>query len=460
MNATRRELLKIGVLAGAASTLGGCGFLSAKVAQKERGSAQPLPQEIPPEEDRMLNRLGFGPNSADLASYRQLGSTAFIDQQLKGDQPEDAALTLQLARLDVLQLEPSDLWDLPFERVLFQLQQAAILQAAYGRNQLRERMVDFWSNHFNIYGRKGNTGYAKGVEESQIIRANALGDFPTMLKAMAHSPAMLEYLDNQRNVRGVPNENYARELMELHTLGLHGGYTQKDVQEVARCFTGWTIETRFLRPKGHFRFDPDLHDYGPKTVLGHEIAAGGGEQDAMLVLDILSSHPSTARFISTKLCSYFMGEPDPDLADKMFVDYLSSSGDIKAILRPLLVSGELQTDKPILKRPFDFMVSALRYTNADTDGGKAIQDHLDKMGEPLYQWPMPDGYPTKASSWTSSLLPRWNFAAALSEGKVGGTSIPDKAQGPRTKSFSAVSAPLEDKNLLAVQLASPEFQWR
>jgi uncharacterized protein (DUF1800 family) len=144
----------------------------------------------------------------------------------------------------------------------------------------------------------------------------------------------------------------------------------------------------------------------------------------------------------------------------MSTDYLASKGDMKTMLRPLFVSGDLLTAQPLLKRPFDYMVSALRYTNADTDGGKAIQDHLDKMGEPLYQWPMPDGYPTKASSWTSSLLPRWNFAAALAENRIGGTSIPSAAQSPKPKSLEAVSSQLTDSSLLAVQLAAPEFQWR
>jgi uncharacterized protein (DUF1800 family) len=255
------------------------------------------------------------------------------------------------------------------------------------------------------------------------VRRHALGKFPDLLRASAHSPAMLAYLDNQENRRGVPNENYARELMELHTLGVHGGYTQKDVLEVARCFTGWTIENRFLRRRGNFRFDEALHDNGSKKVLGVTIFAGGGQSDATKVLDILATHPATARFIAGKLCRYFLGEENAEWTKKLAAIYNKTGGDIKAMLRPLLLSDTLQEAPPILKRPFDFTVSALRALNADTDGGAPLQEHLTRMGQPLYQWPMPDGYPDRTAAWTGSLLARWNFALSLTGGAIDSTSI-------------------------------------
>ncbi len=404
---------------------------------------------------------GFGPNDESIQRLRVLGKEAYLEEQLKGEREEDIALTMQLQRLDVLQMEPADIIDLPIENVLTQLQQAAILQAAYGRNQLRERMIDFWSNHFNIYSRKGDAAFSKGIEESQIVRRHALGSFPEMLNAMAHSPAMLESLDNQKNQRGVPNENYARELMELHTLGLHGGYSQRDVQEVARCFTGWTIENRFLRPRGHFRYDGDRHDEGSKTVLGRVIPPGGGEKDGNQVLDLLATHPSTAKFLATKLTRFLVGTSDTPWTDRLAENFLQSRGDIVKTIGPLLHSADFINCAPVLKRPFDFMVSALRVTEAETDGGAPLQNHLIRMGEPLYQWPMPDGYPVKTSSWTSSLLPRWNFAFALARGQIARTS-PSLEKGvvarTRAKAGTLVDVRIEDE--LALSLASPEFQWR
>jgi uncharacterized protein (DUF1800 family) len=284
--------------------------------------------------------------------------------------------------------------------------------------------------------------------------------------------------------------------MELHTLGVHGGYTQKDVQEVARCLTGWTVEQRFLRRRGAFRFDASRHDDGPKTVLGVKIPAGGGERDGERVLEILAAHPSTARFLARKLCRYFLGAEGTPWEAKLAAIYTKTGGDIRAMLRPLLLSEELLAAPPILKRPFDFMVSALRALSADTDGGKPLQEHLSRMGQPLYQWPMPDGYPDRTASWTGSLLARWNFALALSAGEVSGTRVPlaelVKAYGDGTDPGAAMLAltlcrrpddpevhalraalkaappvPADpDKpdathgTAAALSLASPAFQWR
>jgi uncharacterized protein (DUF1800 family) len=322
--------------------------------------------------------------------------------------------------------------------------------------------------------------YRKGEDETRVVREHALGKFPDLLRASAHSPAMLAYLDNQVNERGVANENYARELMELHTLGVRGGYTQKDVAEVARCFTGWGIETRFLRAKGKFRFDPDRHDDGAKVVLGHRIPAGGGESDADQVLTILANHPQTARFVSARMCRHFIGEERDALIERTAETYRVSGGDIREMLRTLLLAPELLEAPPIAKRPLDFVVSGLRALNARTDGGKSLQEHLDRMGQPLYQWPMPDGYPERTSAWTSSLLARWNFAIALGEGRVKGTDLDLKdllaridGSGPHDKLATVThgksSGPLvttlakhaaEPRRVAALCLAAPEFQWR
>ena len=361
--------------------------------------------------------------------------------------------------------------DIHIEQVLFELQRADLLCAVYGRNQLLERMTDFWLNHFNIYALKTNSAFRLAGDTRKVIRANALGKFPDMLRASAHSPAMLGYLDNTSNKSGVPNENYARELMELHTLGVHGGYTQRDVMEVARCLTGWTVEDRFLHPRGKFRFNPDVHDTGSNFVLGHVIPAGGFQEDGEMVLDILAKHPATAKHISTKLCRQFLGREDSAWIDRLSAVYLASGGDLRSILHPLLTSQDLLVAPPIAKRPLDYVASALRACNADTDCGHAVVDHVTKMGQAPQLWPMPDGYPDKADAWTGSMLGRWNFAVALSTGRIQGTGIEVDGLGNaienvlsrRVRKDDPVAAHLQGlkpAQALCLCLASPEFQWR
>jgi hypothetical protein len=419
----RREWLRLSSLGAAGTLLGGC----SKIVQRYTAPSPPATVRLPAGDVeptvRLLNRVAFGPTPGEVARVAKIGAASYIETQLNPDDGEENLLMLRLRGVEVLRSDAMELRDLQEHEVLRQLQQAALLRAVYSRHQLRERLVDFWSNHFNIYARKGYGAYLKSTDEVDVVRRHALGKFPDLLRASAHSPAMLAYLDNQENRRGVPNENYARELMELHTLGVHGGYTQKDVLEVARCFTGWTIENRFLRRRGNFRFDEALHDNGSKKVLGVPIPAGGGQGDATKVLEILATHPATARFIAGKLCRYFLGEDNANWTKKLSAIYAETGGDIKAMLRPLLLSAALQKAPPILKRPFDFTVSALRALNADTDGGAPLQEHLARMGQPLYQWPMPDGYPDKTAAWTGSLLARWNFALALTGGSIGSTSI-------------------------------------
>jgi len=421
MDLSRRDCLRLGILGGAVSATAGCARIVNHFAE------HPADATLPPgnvdETTRLVNRVTFGPRPGDISDAKTAGREAYIDSLLRPDDEEDLRLRFLLNKDDVFQMDAYETQDLPENEVMRQLQQSAILRATYGRHQLRERMVDFWTNHFNIYGRKGLTAYRKAADESNVIRRHALDTFPKLLNASAHSPAMLVYLDNQGNIAGRPNENYAREIMELHTMGVKSGYTQKDVQEVARCFTGWTIERRFLHHRWAFRFDEDLHDNGSKHVLGHTIPPGGGEKDASTVLDLLAAHPATAHFISKKLCAHFLGADGEKWVDRTAQTYTQTKGDVVSMLRPLLLSRELIESPPILKRPFDYMISALRATGADTDGSAAIQEHLVKMGEPLYQWPMPDGYPTRTSAWTGSMLPRWNFAYALSANRISGTGV-------------------------------------
>jgi hypothetical protein len=479
---SRRDCLRLGALAGAGALLSGCSEPFRRYTAPELPKSVALPPGDVEPVARLLNRIAFGPMPGEAARVASLGRKRYVAEQLRPGQEEPPFLTLRLSGLESLVESAADRRELFTEdEVLGQLQQAAILRAVYSPHQLRERMAEFWSNHFNIYARKGSGAFYKPTDELNVIRAHALGKFPAMLRASARSPAMLTYLDNQANRRGVPNENYARELMELHTLGVHGGYTQKDVQEVARCLTGWTVEDRFLRPPGTFRFDPDRHDDGSKTVLGVSIPAGGGESDGERVLDILAHHPAAARHIAGKLCRHFLGDAESPWAEKLAAIYARTGGDIREMLRPLLLSEEILHSPPLMKRPFDFVVSALRALNADTDGGADVQAHLARMGQPLYLWPMPDGYPDRASAWTGSLLARWNFALELASGRVGGTRVdlPGLARSSGAYADSLIALvfarradtdalrPLRDRiarrsleEKAALLLASPEFQWR
>lgn len=479
MHLSRRECLRLALAAGA-GLLTGC-----QSALRRAMAPPPLVAGLAtrkglPEDTIWLNRVTFGVTLTELDRLAEMGKIAYLEQQLHpNEEGEEWLVRLRLRGFEIFQAAPAELGDRPIPEVLRQLQQHAILRAVYSRYQLQERMVDFWRDHFNVYARKGLCAYYLPQYERDVLRKHALGKFPDLLKATARSPAMLLYLDNYRNRRGVPNENYARELMELHTLGIHGGYTQKDVQEVARCFTGWTVEERFLRPRGSFRFDPSQHDQGEKHVLAQHIPAGGGESDGERVLEILAMHPSTARHLCGKLCLHFMARAPEATVRRLGEVYLSTGGDIGEVLRELLLSEEFLQTPPAFKRPFDFMVSALRALYALTDGNRPLQEHLEKMGQALYQWPLPDGYPHGEEAWKGTLLARWNFAIALCANEIRGTHVDLPALVGKMSATEALLQtvfclppdapslrPLRERlrgtltQQAALILASPQFQWR
>jgi uncharacterized protein (DUF1800 family) len=300
---------------------------------------------------------------------------------------------------------------------------------------------------------------------------------------------MLWYLDGRANVKRSPaekpNENYARELMELHTLGVHGGYTQQDVMEVARCLTGWTVYARKtdvfsgdlsspLRPRGEAVFRPEAHDNGGKRVLGREIPAGLGREDLDRVIDIVAAHPSTARYLATKLCARFISDtPPPEAVDSVAKAFAESSGDIKTTLRALFAAPQFRSSAALkFKRPLHFVVSALRATNAMTDAGRPLMSYLERMGHVPFRWPTPDGYPMESSHWHATLLWRWKFALALANNRIGGTRIErvalQRAIGSdyalmasvlnRQASPAEKEAALQSGDGLALLLASPAFQ--
>lgn len=423
MTTTRRGFLCAGAVLSA-GLLTGCQSIEQRLTRQNLPpDALPPPTAASLPAMRLLNRAAYGPRPGDIALVTKLGIPAWVDAQLQPETlAEDAGFAWRLrSQGDALNPDTGTLFDEDDRRLVAALRQATLLRAVYSRRQLEQRMVEFWTDHFNIYAFKGQGPQLKVVDDAQAIRPHALGRFRDLLKASAHSAAMLGYLDNTANRRGLPNENYARELMELHTLGVDGGYTQRDVHEAARCLSGWTSEAHWHR--GRFRFEAAAHDDGRKQVLGTAFPAGGGQKDGERLLDLLAAHPATARHLAVKLCRHFLGDAPQVWVSHLAAIYLTTNGDIKAMLRPLLLSDDLLHAAPLFKRPYDYAVSALRALGADTDGGAGIQQHLEAMGQPSFGWPMPDGYPEKQPSWTGAMVPRWNFALALAGGTIDSTAL-------------------------------------
>jgi uncharacterized protein (DUF1800 family) len=376
-----------------------------------------------------------------------------------------------------------------------------LYRALYSNRQLEEVLVDFWLNHFNVFNGKGPTRLLLTSYERDAIRPHVLGRFRDMLLATARHPAMLFYLDNWQSQavrddlpappanarRPGLNENYGRELMELHTLGVDGGYTQDDVVAVARAFTGWTIYD--VNRIAEFQFNPAFHDRKEKIVLGHKLPAGGGEQDGVQVIDILARHPSTARFISKKLAQRFVADAPPQsLVDRMAKTFTETGGDLRAVVDTMLTSREFLSEgawQAKLKSPFEMVVSAVRGLGADVTDPTALAQRIADLGQPLYGKAEPTGYSTTSDAWANSagFLGRINFAGALAAGQIEGVKIDaaklptngdmaarqllGAAASPATKSQlgngngnSATGAALSPASMAAVVLASPDFQRR
>ena len=383
----------------------------------------------------VLARVTFGSRANDygriaaLAPNQQEAIHLWLDQQLAYESIDDSKLDRAIRRLECLHEPLGELFEFKPKHLLQQMTRAAILRATWSERQLYEVMARFWSDHFNIDSSKGDCKWLKAADERDVIRPNALGNFPALLRASALSPAMLWYLDGRANRKqqgnDKPNENYARELLELHTLGIDGGYTQHDIMEVARCLSGWTVRSVKQLRKGAVDFQADQHDDGEKLVLGHRIPAGQREQDLDHVLAIVSLHPSTANHLATKLCRHFIADVPPQAAvDAVAQCFLTTKGDIKAVLRTLFAHPEfLNARRTKQKRPFEFVVSALRATQAETDAGPALTDYLLRMGHAPYQYPTPEGYADRSGPWLGTLLWRWKFAVALSRNAIKGTTI-------------------------------------
>lgn len=311
-----------------------------------------------------------------------------------------------------------------------------ILRAAYSENQLQEVMTDFWFNHFNVSLTKNDCAEFIPAYERDVIRPNALGRFNELLLKTAKSPAMLYYLDNfnssgpardtaRKRARGL-NENYAREVMELHTLGVDGGYTQQDVTEAARVLTGWGVR---LREDGDFFFDANRHDQGEKVVMGHVFPAGGGYEEGVDLLNMLAHHPSTAKFICHKIAVRFVNDDPPaTLVDKMANTFLEKNGDIRQVLITMVSAPEFWSAGALrekTKSPFELAIGAVRSLHATIDQPMQLYNWVTRMGEREYYYQAPTGFPDKGAYWinTGSLLSRMNFGLALAAGRIPGVRV-------------------------------------
>jgi uncharacterized protein (DUF1800 family) len=428
--------------------------------------------------EHALNRLAYGPRQGDIERVRQMGLSTWIEQQLNPSRVDDSALA---SRLPEITKPPDSATQQELQRFgRQQIQTLAaqkVLRSIYSERQLEEVLVDFWFNHFNVFAGKGRTSLFLPEYERAAIRPHVWGNFRDLLEATAKSPAMLFYLDNwlsvdpqaaerltnvQRVRRGAQrpgagqapnqpivqaaqqrrrglNENYARELLELHTLGVDGGYTQKDIIEVARALTGWTIQGgRARRPNqdqammagaGTFAFTPRMHDPGEKVVLGHTLKAGGGIEDGERVLDIVASHPSTAKHIATKLVRRFVSDNPPDaLVSRVAARFTETGGNLREVVRAVITSPEFFAAEhrgAKTKTPLEFVASAVRSTGRQIDESRQLVNALQQLGMMPYMCQPPTGYDDEPETWINAgaLVTRVNVAqriAPAQAARIGG----------------------------------------
>ncbi len=440
----------------------------------------------------LLARTGYGTTQLDRALYSLLGYEAYLERQLNHEEIDDSEVDQMLAPYATLTMSAEEMYALgDFGQPILELLAARTIRAIYSQRQLYERMVEFWTDHFNISILDEIENVLKPVDDREVIRKHALGNFRDLLKASAMSPGMLWYLDNYGSFVGAINENYARELLELHTMGVDGGYTQQDVEEVARCFTGWTISGA-EGSWGTFLFYGPLHDFGEKTVLGTTIPAGQRRKDGLDVINLLAAHPSTARFISTKMTRWLWGyEPPAALIDEVTDTYLATDGDIKSMIRVILSPQWLLKATPKYKRPFHYLVSIARVTQPDFSDILGPVYWADVMGHVPYFWPAPNGYADSVGYWAGHLLPRWSMPADLANDTAYGMLIdPTYIVGDATEPAEIVEQinlrffggnlpdterdgliaflqpnppnlppPRRIRDAIGLALASPTFQW-
>ncbi|WP_454767183.1 DUF1800 domain-containing protein [Cupriavidus campinensis] len=454
----------------------------AACAQTGAPEDAPAPGKLSQADLRWLNTVSFGADQASVQRLRAIGRQRYLDEQLGMPLADPPVLAAAIAALPVSQQDAAQrLQDVRAERqrintladenekqqarealnrqgrdLVLDTSRRHLLRALYSPAQLREQMTWFWMNHFNVYAGKGQVRLALPDYEDKAIRPRALGKFGDLLMATVTAPAMLEYLDNAQSAVNRINENYARELMELHTLGVAGGpsgsrYTQQDVQELARVLTGVGVNLRgepprlpparagLYRADGLFEFHPGRHDFGPKTLLGQRIEPAGFAEVQQAV-NLLARDTATARFIATKLATYFLGDnPPPALTDRMAATFTRTDGDIGAVLRTMFLAREFDRlpagGARKFKDPMVFVVSSMRlaYDGRAVTNLRPVINWLNQLGEPLYGHVAPDGYPANESAWASSgqMVRRFEIARAIGNGPAGLFTADDGQPAPR-----------------------------
>jgi len=464
-------------------------FLAGCASAPRQPPLEPIawPDDSPAMQLQVLNRVSWGANRTAAADIARLGTGGWLGAQLE---PRPASLPPDIqARIDDMTISRRALSDMGAEleqrrralqkaapderkaerqaynedlqRLAREAQTRMLLRALYSPNQLEEQLTWFWLNHFNVFQYKGPLRALVADYEERAIRPHALGRFRDLLGATARHPAMLIYLDNARNSAGRLNENYARELMELHTLGVDGGYTQADVEALARILTGWSLD---LATGELARFYPRRHDFSPKVFLGRTIA-GSGAKELDVALDMLASHPSTARFVSRKLATFFVAdEPSDALVARMAQTFLDTSGQIPAVLRTMFASPEFRASLGTkFKDPLHYTLSALRLVldERPLPDAQPVIGALARMGEPLYARATPDGYPLSRADWASpgQLATRFEIARGIAYRVPARIwDAPLGALSPTTRETLAQASSPQEWNLLL--LSSPEFMVR
>jgi len=494
--------------------------------KKEAEEARQKRQEEAQKENRRRNPRLEDLLSPDQVTVARNGDKEQLTALFAYLDPEKRATVAHLLPVQIMAAFPElrregNFQKIPRQVVSEDLKEAKVLRALDSNRQLEEVLVDFWFNHFNVYLDK-NVAQTNnlihvliGSYERDAIRPYVFGHFKDMLLATARHPAMLYYLDNwesmapggvdvgpfapnRGNFNGVPNsiipsplsriahglnENYGREVMELHTLGAKGGYTQDDVIAVARCFTGWTVRNT---TDPQFVFAPFMHDFGEKTVLGHKIPAGRGEQDGLDAIDILAHHPSTAKFISRELAQRFVADdPPPALVERMAQTFTKTDGDLRAVMKVMFTSPEFLSEgawQTKVKSPFELVVSSVRAVGAEASDAFMLVQKIADLGQPLYSKLDPNGYPNTGDAWlsTTGIMGRMNFSASLAMGLVPGVKLdPSRLAGKDTSAIArdilgrdaspqtqaALTTGLEGKEstppfIASLVLGSPDFQRR
>ncbi|HEX4674923.1 MAG TPA: DUF1800 domain-containing protein [Steroidobacteraceae bacterium] len=470
-----------------------------------------MSSELSREDIQWLDRVTYGPSTATVEEYRKLGRRRFLDEQLH---PKDVHLPQaaadQIAALDLSHANPADLLAAVFKeqqrinalpdetqkqadrktlnekgnKLAYEAARREILRALYSPAQLQEQLTWFWLNHFSVFQYKANDAWLVGDYAEHAIRPLALGHFRDLVVATLTHPAMLQYLDNAQNAAGHINENYARELMELHTLGVGSGYTQQDIQELARVLTGVGVNASGNEPKlkpewqklyrrqGAFEFNPARHDFGSKTLLGQRID-GGGFDEVEKAVDVIVSQPACAQYVSRKLAMYFVSDNPPrSLTDRMAKTFQKTHGDIAEVLETMFKSREFTASLGAkFKDPMHFVVSTVRLAY---DGKSIINTHpvvnwLNALGEPLFGRQTPDGYPLTESGWASSgqISRRFEIARAIGSGN-GGLFEPEDGSPAATTGFpqlstrlyfAAVEPFLSSNARTALEHAGSQLEW-